>query len=802
MARFWRTVKSHLLSDSGRGRESQQDESSGTNRSEFNSLLRHLKLDPNKKLGVMDAISVDSYTFSNEAIQSPEEIPKYILHRLMIVDYGARAFSCKKESKCRYDDDNDGDDDDEDDEDEGDDGDGDESDNEEDKNRDDDSKITVIRAVNPMDAFLAFIHCSDDFLRQDIANKLCTCQLSVPFLLPHPDCPSEQITMLLLALEGIKKSWKEVNPETGLLQDRQAFVTRHPFPIVSFVRVGENEISKSRLLNEVMSDINGYHNFFFHKHCEGGGVTRKIVDGLVELCWYLPGGKEKQSFNREICFANLRGDVVRFRKQFDLLSKISSVIVMLVPSRSLNRAKKVFLRQTINKEGKYILIFDKKRDSNTRHFFDKLKSSSNFYTIVREKKENNHAFFKTIRSQIQKSLNEVAYTGLKIMQDVSYDAKQCGISVDKQRSCWKRPNERCVQATQSLKGSPQDAKKLFNLQLHVPKISTIEREKFRPTARGNREVQAYSDHLHELMTRERELQKRSLDKVDGTVKTCLSVYHAMSNTEQNFFLACLKHEMDNLSLTILPPLQEEFQQVCQIVSENKEDKVSWDRLKKLQKNIADCSFGLEHIVREMTQIFEVTTTNKVDYAKIAAQMLLSGHPLELMDGDSLNVSLKWLRAVFDELKNCVGDANIFVISVLGIQSSGKSTMLNTMFGLQFAVSAGRCTRGAFASLIPLSDSLRQESKYDYLLIVDTEGLRGSTEKEMIEHNNELATFAIGIADLAIVNIFGENLSDIQEFLQIAVHAFLKMKLVQEKRMCQIIHQNVASTNASNQLTIA
>ena len=52
-----------------------QDECSGTNKSEFNSLLRHLKLDPNKKLGVMDAISVDSYTFSNEAIQSPEEMP-------------------------------------------------------------------------------------------------------------------------------------------------------------------------------------------------------------------------------------------------------------------------------------------------------------------------------------------------------------------------------------------------------------------------------------------------------------------------------------------------------------------------------------------------------------------------------------------------------------------------------------------------------------------------------------------------------------------------------------------------------
>lgn len=40
----------------------------------------------------------------------------------------------------------------------------------------------------------------------------------------------------------------------------------------------------------------------------------------------------------------------------------------------------------------------------------------------------------------------------------------------------------------------------------------------------------------------------------------------------------------------------------------------------------------------------------------------------------------------------------------------------------------------------------------------------------------------------------------KEFLEIAVHAFLKMKLVKEKRICQIVHQNVAAIDASNVLT--
>ncbi|KAA0706284.1 GTPase 1 Interferon-induced very large [Triplophysa tibetana] len=75
-----------------------------------------------------------------------------------------------------------------------------------------------------------------------------------------------------------------------------------------------------------------------------------------------------------------------------------------------------------------------------------------------------------------------------------------------------------------------------------------------------------------------------------------------------------------------------------------------------------------------------------------AEMMMSGFPLELMDGDAAHVPLIWISAVLDKLNQKLGDQRVFVLSVLGIQSSGKSTMLNAMFGLEFPVSAGRCTR--------------------------------------------------------------------------------------------------------------
>jgi predicted GTPase len=36
---------------------------------------------------------------------------------------------------------------------------------------------------------------------------------------------------------------------------------------------------------------------------------------------------------------------------------------------------------------------------------------------------------------------------------------------------------------------------------------------------------------------------------------------------------------------------------------------------------------------------------------------------------------------------------------MGVQSSGKSTLLNTMFGIQMRTSVGQCTRGVNMQLL-------------------------------------------------------------------------------------------------------
>nr|XP_024656120.1 interferon-induced very large GTPase 1-like [Maylandia zebra] len=236
-------------------------------------------------------------------------------------------------------------------------------------------------------------------------------------------------------------------------------------------------------------------------------------------------------------------------------------------------------------------------------------------------------------------------------------------------------------------------------------------------------------------------------------------------------------------------------------------------LEEISKTLQSATFGLEHIFREMGQIYEAhreipaesravkpkhTNTEWVKYPELAADLMISGYPVELMDGDAGHVPLTWISGLLDEVIKKLGDQRVFVLSVLGVQSSGKSTMLNAMFGLQFAVSSGRCTKGAFMQLVKVSEEIKKDFQFDYFLVVDTEGLRalelaGNSTRH---HDNELATFVVGLGNMTLINIFGENPAEMQDVLQIVVQAFMRMKKVKLSPSCVFVHQNVTDIAAA------
>ncbi|CAB1314195.1 unnamed protein product [Coregonus sp. 'balchen'] len=115
-----------------------------------------------------------------------------------------------------------------------------------------------------------------------------------------------------------------------------------------------------------------------------------------------------------------------------------------------------------------------------------------------------------------------------------------------------------------------------------------------------------------------------------------------------------------------------------------------------------------------------------------------------------------------------------------------------MFGVQFAVSSGICTRGAFMQLIKVKEDLKEQIGCDFILVIDTERLKApvlAQLAESYEHDNELATLVVGLSDITIINIAMENATEMKDTLHIEVRAFLRMKEVGKKPMCHFALQN-------------
>ncbi|CAM4680365.1 unnamed protein product [Lepidochelys kempii] len=186
----------------------------------------------------------------------------------------------------------------------------------------------------------------------------------------------------------------------------------------------------------------------------------------------------------------------------------------------------------------------------------------------------------------------------------------------------------------------------------------------------------------------------------------------------------------------------------------------------------------------------------------AADLMLEGFPVELIDGDASNIPMNWVVDVLTHLHIRLGGrSRMVVITVLGVQSTGKSTLLNTMFGLQFAVSSDRCTRGAFMTLIKVTEAVQELLGCDFILVIDTEGLKApelTALEDSYQHDNELATLVIGLSDITIVKMAMENATEMKDFLQIVVHAFLRMEEIGKQPNCQFVHQNVSDVSAHDQ----
>ncbi|XP_063049203.1 up-regulator of cell proliferation-like [Engraulis encrasicolus] len=649
--------------------------------------------------------------------------------------------------------------------------------------------------MNPLDLITALFHCADPFLQQEIISKMSLCQFAVPLLLPN--CDTQRSTMMLWAMRDLVKNYKPHSSlgEGALVEGR---IVEMEIPMVSFVRVGKSSLSKSDILNKLLSNTSQHNEAFIHHDMPCGDVPRRISDGLVEISWNLPcGNKNIDTFTQPVAMANLRGDSRSFEAQVSFLCQTSAAVFIFTDdlqadlSSFTNTQRKVELFLVTNSQNKNYNE-EKLKDTCGKHKFQD-------NPVLIRKKQNQHEFVNMLRCYVNRIVqNDLPKTNMFHLATV---ARQIGIAVDEDSSECQGGGEYAERISEMVKDVVAFKEK--QLPLHGAfwkEISQLEKERYRMrNPNKNKDIEHYRNFLIKQEQKVR-LQQQETKTSDAMNKFIAGI--SLSETKRLYFLKWLKIQLDTLTRHNLSKLKQQYKDCCINLPENKE------QINSLDEQISNCSLGPEHFFRELGQIYECACSlpqhhparQQVQHLpRLCAQMLLDGFPMELVDGDASNIPMKWISAVLTDLNQLVDTkSRILVLTVLGVQSTGKSTLLNTMFGLQFAVSSGRCTRGAFMLLMKVSEELRPELNCDFIMVIDTEGLKSPELAALdtsYEHDNELATLVIGLSDITIINVAMENNTEMKDILQIAVHAFLRMKEVGKKPRCLFVHQNVSDMSA-------
>ncbi|KAM3857809.1 up-regulator of cell proliferation-like [Diretmus argenteus] len=738
------------------------------------SLLEDLGLEQHytEKLTLSKVLQIDEKTVADDSAECPSDLPWCFLKRLMMVNVTARNMKCVP--VCEPDRDA----------------------LSGDTGLDLDNLVNSPNSgdvLNPLDVITALFLCSDGFVQQEMALKMSMCQFSVPLLLPNSD--TQQCTLMLWAMRDIVKKYRpqSLSESKGFIEER---IVLSELPLVSFVRLGECSLSKSEVLNKLLSNSQQYHDTFVHRNMECGDSPRRISNGLTEISWYLPcGNKNIDLFAEPVAVANLRGDITSFETQFSFLCQTSAAVFVFFddldsPHRLLTDQHEAQIFLVGNHQSKSFRLDALKKVATELNL-----TKSNI--ILKTKQMNDADFVKNLRDTVR-NVVENPRTRMQVEQMADI-ARELGMVVDEDFPECQRAKRNADAITEEIEDILQYKEAQLPLQGNIWKALTrLEKEECRLNKAGSENIEQYKG---DLLIEKKQLREEQNRYSMSDAMSCFISAVSRPGIERSYFLKWMRINLDNLSQEKLSVLREEYKEKSQS-SANKEE------IKDLDRQLSNSSLGTEHFLREMGQIYEASVALPESDASrrqlqhlpiLCAELLLDGFPLELVDGEASNIPLRWVSDVLSQLNTLVYPNNkILVVTVLGVQSTGKSTLLNTMFGVQFAVSSGRCTRGAFMLLIRINEDFRKVLGCDFMVIIDTEGLKSPELAQLDdshEHDNELATLVVGLSDITIVNIAMENSTEMRDILQIVVHAFLRMKEVGKKPKCLFVHQNVSDVSA-------
>ena len=684
--------------------------------------------------------------------------------------------------------------------------------------------------ISPLDTLFVIFQCCDPFLRQVIVQKLYLCKIAVPFLYKYwgnGSRPSSMLSVWPLRLLAIEN--KPISNSDNKGNCEEIGIIDLPTKMIAFGRFGRPRYSKSKLINNLLTSNGG--NTFFNIDCPSGMSTRKVSNGLIEMFWLPTVDEKKDKFQDAMTFLNLRG-VITDHFDADTLTFVANftdaIAIIVDVDTIINQG--ISMKNIILNFSSVILIIANPLNPENTHFID------SFQKDILECKTGDISLrvLSTHKGAVEQNVvdmvsimtkcisNQLKSNCPKSYQERFEQAKVAQSKTDEQDNDCQTGKKESENMIKQMKSACRPSE----WKLHLTPVQSIYSKKLGQLMKDRQREKCFESGN----TIDAEIKRVRTDQtkaVTETIKLFINILltHEGSPLTLKYFLSWLHIDIEKEKRNTLPLLMLENRQAWQklkyLKSIETQDQSKIEKQEKvitqLEEKIDKSSFSVQHFFREIGHINEAFLALGKDchafdlpplsqIANIVGRLVVDGYQLELIDGESFYMPYKWIKSVGKEVKKIIKSGKVLALSVLGLQSSGKSTLLNTMFGCQFSTKTGRCTRGIHVQLVPAYTAkiTNKLSDYEYVLVVDTEGLRSPELSHFQqEHDNELATVITGIGDITIINIMGENTSEIRDILQVIVHAFLRLKMTNKdldmRKSCSFVHQNVADSSASQNM---
>ncbi|XP_069840744.1 up-regulator of cell proliferation-like isoform X2 [Dendropsophus ebraccatus] len=689
-------------------------------------------------------------------------------------------------------------------------------------NREQDPSSTILESVHPLDVLCGLLHCSDNFLRQEILKRMSMCQVPLPLLLPAGE--DTHGTFLLWALRGVTKSLSQ--PLTDQRKLTEESVVNMSLPVFSFVSLGDCRcMSIAKIINQVLTTTQQRNeNSSIHRAMSWGNIPRRISNGLVEISWYFPDDQmDLRPYEKPFAVTNLHGELQSNMKQFSFLTQVSCAVFIIIENMTAQQLDPI-IRAKGNNTNCYFIVqgqFNQDPSQYGGHLLSDFGLSENILMESDEKFDEKLKFI--LKDTIQKSPKQLK------LSEMSVEASKFDFCVDENQPGCEYGRLHSLDLLNDIVSTTQCNTGYVQQQQHLKlQIAKSEKELYRLLDQGELRTEDYRSMLN------RELCKLKVDQYhhdNCDIRTNLQyAFTYLNKVDQQYFLRWIQLHQFCPSAMLAETIQEDV--ICKIGQmyettlfcdqfiktsvepflqyivpelidgDTTSGHIMWIIDLMLSKKLSSSTMLSETIREDITckigQIYK-SQSFCANFPKAAVDLLLQGIPLELIDGETVSIHPNWITDVLRELDSRTrGKCRIKVISILGVQGTGKTTLLNTMFGLQFPMVPGQGTRGTLMYLIKVEE---RDLGCDFLVVIDCDGLRsldGASVEESYDHDNELATLVIGLSDIAIINVALGSTSEMKDIMQIGTHALLRMKGTGQKPNYLLVYQNIEGASSEEE----